>query len=277
MLKVCQTMLRTVISESKFAELLEKRRARAETFDDEKDHEYSLKKVKMDCSNDRDGNEYKHDQINDNRSDSIGILSEVNINQQSEENLSEEATKTMITSIIRAFGVSILSSVQSQPSHNEVDMSLGIAGLHSLKEKEKDLHSSSIRMQIPDGPIDVMDMTRTSGILALVSELCSENTTLPEEEGNPLESQISKSSVFSYSKIDNTLDPSKIDIHPFNFPQSSEEDDDETEIEIAEASLSRKVSQASRSLSVNSATTTEDQWSQDHDICHISNEKSLVH
>jgi hypothetical protein len=263
-------MLRTVISESKIPELLEKRKARTETVDDEKDHEFLLKKVKMDNINDQDENEYKNDQTNGHGSDSIGTLDEGNISQQSEENLSEEATKTMITSIIRAFGVSILSAVRSQPSHNEVDMSLGIAGLHSLKEREKDL--PNIRIQIPDGPIDVMDMTRTSGILALVSELCSDKTTplLPNEEGNPLDS--STNSVFSYSKTD----PSKVDMHAFNCPQSSEEED-ETEMDTDEDLLSRKVSQTSRSLSINSATTTEDQWSQDQDVCHITNEKTLAH
>jgi hypothetical protein len=257
-------MLRTVISESKIAELLEKRKERTEMVDDEKDQEFSLKKVKMDNSNNGDEIDCKNDQINGHGSDS---MNEGNMSQQSEENLSEDATKTMITSIIRAFGVSILSAVRSQPSHNELDMSLGIAGLHSLKEREKDLHISNIRIQIPDGTIDVMDMTRTSGILALVSELCSDKTTLPDEEGNQLETT---SSVFSYSKTDNMLDPSKVDMHAFNFPQSSEEEDD-TEMDLDEGDLlSWKVSQASRSLSINSATTTEDQWSQDQDVCHIS-------
>lgn len=267
-------MLRTVISESKIAELLEKRKSRAETVVDEKDNEYSLKKVKIDSSNNSNGIISEDEQLNSNRSDFTENLNEVDMNHQSGGKLSEDATKTMITSIIRAFGVSILSAVRTQPLHNEIDMSLGIAGLHSLKEREKDLLSSSIKMQIPNSQIDVMDMTRTSGILALVSELCSQRTTLnPEEEPYPLAFQEPKSSVFSYSRTPHMLDPSKADIQPFNFPLSSEDDEDEIRMEIDP----RKVTQTSRSLSVNSATTTEEQWSQDQDIYHMPNEKTLVH
>jgi hypothetical protein len=49
-----------------------------------------------------------------------------------------DQSKLIVTKLLQVFGMSVLGAVRSLPAHNEVDMSLGIAGLHSLKmEKER--------------------------------------------------------------------------------------------------------------------------------------------
>jgi hypothetical protein len=53
-----------------------------------------------------------------------------------------EQSKLIVTKLLQVFGMSVLGAVRSLPAHNEVDMSLGIAGLYSLKmEKDRTVGS----------------------------------------------------------------------------------------------------------------------------------------
>ena len=82
------------------------------------------------------------------------------------ENIAVDQSKLIVTKLLHAFGMSVLGAVRSLTTHTEVDMSLGIAGLYSLKmEKGRSFDNMvGITEDSPDrpNPASFMSITRQS-------------------------------------------------------------------------------------------------------------------
>ena len=152
----------------------------------------------------------------------------------------------MVGKLLRAFGKSVLGAVQSLTSNNDVDMSLGIAGLHSLK-MERD------RVREVEEVNNVESSPSRSRITSAVMAGARTHLPLGPEASHPF-SQRGSSLLLPLVRSDT---PSIF----ANSPLCSEEYGDRSCPEIPAAA---QLSNISRSLSISSATTTEEKWSQDY-------------
>ena len=147
-----------------------------------------------------------------------------------------EPAKEIVSMLLRAFGMSVLGAVQSLPLHNEMDMSLGIAGLHSLKmEREKSLE-------------------------AYASSAGSSRIAGGKRNHLPMGPEASHPFSMRGPPPSSSTPPSLATIY-------HEECEDEIDSDIAVVSaLSSQLSQASQmsqSQSMDESTTYEERWTQD--------------
>lgn len=237
-------MLQTVFEESKNTGLIGKRR-RTSSVPPESAHGCNspLKKVKIE-KNIHTANE----NIASLKSTNNGVppVSSNNVNELPlplDSGIAGE-DDGIVSKLLRAFGKSVLGAVQSLASHNEIDMSLGIAGLHSLKmERDRERLSDAVKPEITPfrAGITSASITGTRSHLKLGSK-----ATHPFSQSGPS----------ALSPLLRSDSPSIFATSPLN----REEFGDDYEYEVPST---LKLCQGSRSLSINSATTTEDRWSQD--------------
>lgn len=174
-----------------------------------------------------------------------------------------DQSKLIVTKLLQVFGMSVLGAVRSLPAHNEVDMSLGIAGLYSLKaEKERvvcgltDLGEESLGQSITE----IQEKTQTA---ETERESISEGlkSTHPFSVRSPkILSLLPSLSVCADSLLLST--------------ESSQTDGDQSGDESAltsapstststSVSAPWQLSQTDRTTSFNSSTTTEDHLTQE--------------
>ena len=236
-------MLQTVFEESKNIELRGKRKRFEEVPMDTAHRTNSpLKKIKVegnvDSLDEKIGNTVSGiDEIVPVFTDNIDSLPPCIVS-------SDGFDDGMVGKLLRAFGKSVLGAVQSLTSNNDIDMSLGIAGLHSLK-MERDMEREVEVNNVESNPSRARI---TSAVIA------GARTHLPlgpeashpfSQRGSSLLSPLVRSgtsSIFANSSL------------------YSEEYGDRSWPEIPAAA---QLSNISRSLSISSATTTEEKCSQD--------------
>ena len=151
----------------------------------------------------------------------------------------------MVGKLLRAFGKSVLGAVQSLTSNNDLDMSLGIAGLHSLKmerDREKEVEVINIVASTPlRARMTSAGMTGARTHLPLGPEASHPFSQRGSSILSPLV-RSDTSRIFASSSL------------------SGEEYGNFNEPEIPSTS---QPSHISRSLSISSGTTAEEKWSQD--------------
>ena len=281
-------MLQTVYKDPRYAELISKRKRISELL---VDPEYGLsspsKKIKLE--NGKDGNDEVEDDITfddlSESKDDSNVLQSPMKNETSElspsKGLPHTPSREIITKLLQAFGKSVLGAVRSLPLHSELDMSLGIAGLHSLKmerEKaiglglmidstqgpgsgpgsgeEKQQKDHGLRTHLPLGPESSHPFSRA--IDSILRQSLSENE----------KSNISSDCI---SILPSDVPEMNQDEDNENGKEIEKEKDKENDIESKSASKNKGAAhslpplsvQPSRSLSISSAATTQDRWSQD--------------
>ena len=174
------------------------------------------------------------------------------------ENIAVDQSKLIVTKLLHAFGMSVLGAVRSLTTHNEVDMSLGIAGLYSLKmEKGRSFDNMvGVTEDSPDrpnpaslqrgvAPIPVGHVTHASTSSHTTSKQSHPHHQLPPTHA-PSE-DLSQSADSSQTDLD----------------QSCNSTDAEKCATTSSSPPSYQLSRSNRSMSVNSTTTTEEILSQD--------------
>ena len=180
------------------------------------------------------------------------------LNGFNSEEIAVDQSKLIVTKLLHAFGMSVLGAVRSLTTHNEVDMSLGIAGLYSLKmEKGRSFENmASTTEGFPERPKPAFlqkDATSMQGGPVTQASTSSQNfskLSQPFHQFPP-----------SQSLPENLLhsaDSSQTDID-----QSSNSTDVEKCATTTSPSIPFQLSRSNRSMSVNSTTTTEEILSQD--------------
>lgn len=150
-------------------------------------------------------------------------------------------SKMIVTKLLHAFGSSLLGAVRSSPSHSEVDMRLGIAGLHSMRnDRVRLVHDTSTISN------DLNDHTKPS-------EIASSEVEHDEEAIKSHPSSV------SYSELEQV--ESETGVVAATSP--SMRNSTETKSTYIVASKNKQLIHSSRSMSVSSSTTTEEQCSQE--------------
>ena len=148
-------------------------------------------------------------------------------------------SKMIVTKLLHAFGSSLLGAVRSSPSHTEVDMSLGIAGLHSMKtEKDKTVKDTSTISNELNGHAQ------------------STAIVFSEVEQNE---EVIKTHPFSVSYGETPVSESK-QFESGVVAATSPSMRSSTYVAVSE---NKQLTHSSRSMSVTSSTTTEEQLSQE--------------
>jgi hypothetical protein len=173
-----------------------------------------------------------------------------------------DQSKLIVTKLLQVFGMSVLGAVRSLPAHNEVDMSLGIAGLYSLKmEKERivgslaDLGEDSLGQSSTDAPHRPQTVEREREIASQgVKSTHPFSTRSPKALSLlPSLSVCPETLLLSTGSSQTDGDHSGDESAFTSAPSTS------TSSVSAHWQLSRK----DRTTSINSSTTTEEQLTQD--------------
>jgi hypothetical protein len=173
-----------------------------------------------------------------------------------------DQSKLIVTKLLQVFGMSVLGAVRSLPTHNEVDMSLGIAGLYSLKmEKERivdslgDLGEDSLSHSNTNAPYKPQTVERER-------ELISQGMKSPHPFS--VRRPMTLSLLPSLSVCSETL------LLSAGFSQTDgDHSGDESAFTSAPSTSTSSVSApwqlslTDRTTSINSSTTTEEQLTQD--------------
>lgn len=179
-----------------------------------------------------------------------------------------DQSKLIVTKLLQVFGMSVLGAVRSLPAHNEVDMSLGIAGLYSLKmEKDRildnlaDLSEDSQSKRNMDAPHRSQTVER---------ERESESEREVASQGPKSTHPFSMRSPTALSLLPSLSVCSETLLHTAESSQTEgDHSGDESAFTSAPSTSTSSVSapwqlsQADRRTSVNSSTTTEEQLTQD--------------
>ena len=258
--KVCQSMLLTVFEETSKNNSVTKRKRGSSLGEDGEEGggggvlEPPPKKIHVDGIVNHIEVEVSHgsENMKDN-SELDGVNSE---------EIAVDQSKLIVTKLLHAFGMSVLGAVRSLTTHNEVDMSLGIAGLYSLKmEKGRSFENmASTTEGSPDRPKPAF---LQKGVTAL-------------QGGHVTQASTSSQNFLKISQPFHQFPPSQSQSLPEDLLQSA----DSSQTDIDQSSNSTDVekcatttttspptpfqlSRSNRSMSVNSTTTTEEILSQD--------------
>lgn len=181
-----------------------------------------------------------------------------------------DQSKLIVTKLLQVFGMSVLGAVRSLPAHNEVDMSLGIAGLYSLKMEKERIVDSLADLSEDSLCQSNMDAPHRSQTVESESERESEREREVASQGLKSTHPFSVRSPMALSLLPSLSVCSETLLHTAESSQTEgDHSGDESAFTSAPSTSTSSVSvpwqlsQADRRTSVNSSTTTEEQLTQD--------------
>jgi hypothetical protein len=174
------------------------------------------------------------------------------------ENIAVDQSKLIVTKLLHAFGMSVLGAVRSLTTHNEVDMSLGIAGLYSLKmEKGRSFDNMvGITEDSPDRP-------NPSSLQRGVAPIPGGHVTHASTSSHNTSKQSHPHHQYPPTHAPSEDPLQSADSSQTDLDQSCNSTDAEKSAATSSSPPSYQLSRTNRSMSVNSTTTTEEILSQD--------------